>query len=139
MDKTREWYILYMELLILLRKEVKFMTLEVIGNEYKAVLSHEDLKKIVSCVHFYGDFNQYTFVGKIDKGRVQESTNNTELISDQVQESEKRYTRLFDALKFNWMINCEHDYKLTDKIERCEAALTTLKNLGFNLVNGEVE
>lgn len=55
------------------------------------------------------------------------------------QESEKRYTRLFDALKFSWMVNCEHDDKLTDKIERCEAALTTLKNLGFNLVSGEVE
>lgn len=54
-------------------------------------------------------------------------------------DSEKRYTRLFDALKYNWIINCEHDDKLTDKIERCEAALTTLKNLGFNLVNGEVE
>jgi hypothetical protein len=55
------------------------------------------------------------------------------------QDSEKRYTRLFDALKFNWCINCEHDDKLTDKIERCEATLTTLHNLGFNLVNGEVE
>ena len=55
------------------------------------------------------------------------------------QDSEKRYVRLFDALKFNWMINCEHDYKLTDKIERCEAALTVLKNLGFNLCTGEVE
>ena len=55
------------------------------------------------------------------------------------QDSEKRYNRLFDALKFNWMINCEHDDKLTDKIERCEAALTTLHNLGFNLCTGEVE
>ena len=54
-------------------------------------------------------------------------------------DSEKRYTRLFDALKFNWCVNCEHDDKLTDKIERCEVALETLKNLGFNLVNGEVE
>lgn len=55
------------------------------------------------------------------------------------QDSEKRYTRLFDALNFNWCVNCDHDYKLTDKIERCETALTTLKNLGFNLVNGEVK
>ena len=55
------------------------------------------------------------------------------------QDSEKRYTRLFDALKFNWCVNCEHDDKLTDKIERCEAALTTLHNFGFNLVTGEVE
>lgn len=55
------------------------------------------------------------------------------------QDSERRYTRLFDALKFNWMVNCEHDDKLTDKIERCEAALTILHNLGFNLVTGEVE
>lgn len=55
------------------------------------------------------------------------------------QESEKRYTRLFDALKFKWIVTCEHDEQLTDKIERCEAALTTLKNLGFNLINGEVE
>lgn len=106
------------------------MKLEIIGNEYKAILSHEDLKKIVSCVHFYGDFYQYTIVGEID--------NNTHLIYDQVEASEKRYTRLFDALKFNWCINCEHDDKLTDKIERCEAALTVLKNLGFNLVTGEV-
>lgn len=111
------------------------MTLEVIGNEYKAILSHEDIKKIVSCVHFYGDFYQYTFVGKIYNGRIPESTNNTDL----TQESEQRYTRLFDALKINWCANCEHDDKLTDKIERCEAALTTLKNLGFNLVNGEVK
>lgn len=55
------------------------------------------------------------------------------------QDSEKRYVRLFDALKFNWCVNCEHDDKLTDKIERCEAALTTLHNFGFNLVTGEVE
>lgn len=55
------------------------------------------------------------------------------------QDSEKRYTRLFDALKFNWCVNCEHDDKLTDKIERCEDALTRLKNLGFNLVTGEME
>lgn len=57
---------------------------------------------------------------------------------EQSQESEKRYTRLFDALKFNWIVTCEHDDKLTDKIERCEAVLTTLHNLGFNLVTGEV-
>lgn len=114
------------------------MKLEIIGNEYKATLSHKDLKKIVNCVHFYGDFYYYQFVGKIDKECVQESTNNMELISNHVQ-SEKRYLSLFDALKYNWMINCEHNEKLTDKIERCEAALTTLKNLGFNLVTGEVE
>ena len=59
--------------------------------------------------------------------------------SQEENESDKRYNRLFDALKYNWMINCEHDVRLTDKIDRCEAALITLKNLGFNLVNGEIE
>lgn len=49
------------------------------------------------------------------------------------------YDRLFSILKYQWAITCEHDDKLTDKIERCEAALITLKNLGFNLVTGEVE
>lgn len=53
--------------------------------------------------------------------------------------SERQYTRLFDALKCHWILNCDHDDELTDKIERCEAALTTLKNLGFNLCTGEVE
>lgn len=58
---------------------------------------------------------------------------------DLLSNSERHYTRLFDSLKCNWALNCEHDDKLTDKIERCEAALTTLHNLGFNLVTGEVE
>lgn len=116
------------------------MTLEVIGNEYKAILSHEDLKKIVSCLHFYGDFYEYTFVGKIDEGCAVEVTSNTDLISGQVQESEKRYNRLFEVLDFNWVINYEHDNdKLADKIERCKNALTILHNLGFNLCTGEVE
>lgn len=48
------------------------------------------------------------------------------------------YDRLFSILKYQWAITCEHDDKLTDKIERCEAALTTLHNLGFNLCTGEV-
>ena len=60
-------------------------------------------------------------------------------VIDLLTNSEAQYTRLFDALKFNWAINCEHDDALTDKIERCEAALTMLKNLGFNLVTGDVE
>ena len=58
---------------------------------------------------------------------------------DLLTNSERQYTRLFDALKYHWILNCEHDYKLTDKIERCKAALTTLYNLGFNLCTGEVE
>lgn len=48
------------------------------------------------------------------------------------------YDRLFSILKYQWAITCEHDDKLTDKIERCKAALTTLYNLGFNLCTGEV-
>lgn len=56
----------------------------------------------------------------------------------QYEESEKRYTELFDVLKFNWIVNCDNDDKLTDKIERCESALTILHNLGFNLITGEV-
>lgn len=48
------------------------------------------------------------------------------------------YERLFSILKYQWAIKCEDDDKLTDKIERCEDALTTLRNLGFNLCTGEV-
>lgn len=42
------------------------MKVEIIGKNYKATLSHEDIRKIVSCVHFYGDFYEYTFVGEIE-------------------------------------------------------------------------
>lgn len=52
--------------------------------------------------------------------------------------SEGQYKRLFDMLRCNWAINCDHDDRLTDKIERCEAALTTLHNLGFDLCTGLV-
>lgn len=55
-------------------------------------------------------------------------------------DSEKSYTKLFETLDFNWVINYEHDNdKLADKIERCKNALTTLHNLGFNLCTGEVK
>lgn len=57
---------------------------------------------------------------------------------DLLTNSERHYERLFDALKCHWVFNCEHDDKLTDKIERCQAALTTLYNLGFNLCTGDV-
>lgn len=54
-------------------------------------------------------------------------------------DSEKRYSKLFETLDFNWVINYTHDNdKLSDRIERCQAALTTLHNLGFNVVTGEV-
>lgn len=42
------------------------MTVEVIGKDYKATLSHEDIRKIVNCVHMYGDFYYYTFIGEIE-------------------------------------------------------------------------
>lgn len=66
------------------------------------------------------------------------SLNTCKSAIDLLTNSNRQYERLFDSLKFNWILNCEHDDKLTDKIERCEAALTTLRNLGFNLCTGEV-
>lgn len=67
------------------------------------------------------------------------SLNTCKSAIDLLTNSERHYTRLFDSLKWQWILNCEHDGALTDKIERCEEALTTLKNLGFNLCTGEVK
>lgn len=104
--------------------------------KYRAIIDSEAFDNF----DFFVDMDGDKYLRAVDK-----CTENGEWILlyfreyDEELESEKRYDRLFDALKYNWMINCEHDDELTDKIERCEAALTTLKNLGFNLVNGEVE
>lgn len=43
------------------------MKVEIIGNNYKATLSHEDIRKIVSCVHFTAIFTNTLLLERLTK------------------------------------------------------------------------
>lgn len=42
------------------------MKVEIIRKNYKATLSHEDIRNIVNCVRMYGDFIIIHFLGEIE-------------------------------------------------------------------------
>lgn len=63
------------------------MRVEIIGNNYKAILSHEDLRKLYSAMLFMERFLTNThLLERLIKDAPPESTINTTLISNQAQE-----------------------------------------------------
>ena len=98
----------------------------------------EGLYREISLLLIDSDTGEVTAIDDLDEKKKASAQIYVSAI-DLLINSDRQYERLFDALKYDWIVNCEHDDKLTDKIERCEAALTTLHNFGFNLVTGEVE
>lgn len=65
------------------------MRVEVIGKNYKATLSHEDIRKIVDCIRMYGDFYYYTFLGEIEDLNDENKEMRLEMTIDMKRESEE--------------------------------------------------